>query len=209
MNTTISQVRHEVARGCSLADRAGERREVMNEEIVPGFDIESTEGLSISLEAVAGGTDLLVLKLAGQIDLVNTIGFQKRVDRAIKAGYKWLVFDLAGVHYISSTGVGAFTTFLRALRQRQGDLALVGTRPNVMQIITLLGLTSFFTFSGSRGESLEWFAQQRAAAAPAFPRVFGCPVCGKRLRGQKAGRYRCPECKTVLALDASGSTVPG
>jgi anti-anti-sigma factor len=209
MNDTISQMRQEVAWGCSLADRAGERREAMNKEIVPGFDIEQTEGLSISLERIEGGADLLGLKLAGQIDIINTIGFQKRVDRAVRAGYRWLIFDLGGVHYISSTGVGAFTSLLRTLRQRQGDLALVGTRPNVMQIITLLGLSSFFTFAGSRGESLECFAQQRAAAPPAFPRVFSCPVCGKRLRGQKAGRYRCPECKTVLALDASGSAVSG
>lgn len=182
----------------------------MNEEIVPGFDIEQTEGLSISLERIEGGTDLLGLRLAGQIDIINTIGFQRRIDRAIRAGYRWLVFDLDGVGYISSTGVGAFTTFLRTLRQRNGDFALVKTRPRVMEIITLLGLSSFFTFAASREESLQMFALAReGAAAGPFPRVFACPVCGKRLRGQKAGRYRCPECKTVLALDASGGLAQG
>ena len=89
MNDTISRMRQEVAWGCSLADRAGERREAMNEEIVPGFDIESTEGLSISLERVEGGTDLLVLKLAGQGVKCFSVGpirirmvTHKDVDRA-------------------------------------------------------------------------------------------------------------------------------
>ena len=42
-----------------------------------------------------------------------------------------------------------------------------------------------------------------------FPKIFSCPVCSKRLKATKSGRFRCSECKTILAIDNSGQVFLG
>jgi len=42
-----------------------------------------------------------------------------------------------------------------------------------------------------------------------FPKTFNCPICSKRLKASRAGRFRCSECKTILAIDNSGQVFLG
>ena len=42
-----------------------------------------------------------------------------------------------------------------------------------------------------------------------FPKIFKCPICGKKLKATKPGRFRCSECKTILAIDNSGQVFLG
>ncbi|MCP4178729.1 MAG: anti-sigma F factor antagonist, partial [bacterium] len=42
-----------------------------------------------------------------------------------------------------------------------------------------------------------------------FPKIFRCPICSKKLKASKAGRFRCSECKTILAIDNSGQVFLG
>ncbi|MDX9958981.1 MAG: anti-sigma F factor antagonist, partial [Spirochaetia bacterium] len=43
----------------------------------------------------------------------------------------------------------------------------------------------------------------------AFPKIFSCPICNKKLKAAKPGRFRCSECKTILAIDNSGQVFLG
>ena len=51
--------------------------------------------------------------------------------------------------------------------------------------------------------------QSQSAAAPlaasVFPRIFACPSCGKKLKVAGQGRFRCPGCQSILALDGNGN----
>ena len=40
---------------------------------------------------------------------------------------------------------------------------------------------------------------------PTFPKALKCPICEKKLRALRSGRFRCPECKTVLSIDELGT----
>ncbi|MBE6350425.1 MAG: anti-sigma F factor antagonist, partial [Spirochaetaceae bacterium] len=42
-----------------------------------------------------------------------------------------------------------------------------------------------------------------------FPKIFACPVCSKKLKAVKSGRFRCSECKTILAIDEQGQVFLG
>jgi predicted RNA-binding Zn-ribbon protein involved in translation (DUF1610 family) len=37
-----------------------------------------------------------------------------------------------------------------------------------------------------------------------FPRVFSCPACNKKLKAEKPGQFRCPECKNILVINDAG-----
>lgn len=181
-----------------------------NNDIVPGFDEEKDESLRIKLQRVDGIADALVLYLSGYIDTYNSNFFQKRINRAVEAGYHKLIFNCSGLTYVSSTGIGSFTAFLKAVKPRGGDIVLLEIQPRVYEVFQLLGFSQFFTIRDSLDDAVQYF--QKSAAKPSaqvFPRTFKCPVCSVRLRAGRSGRFRCSKCRTILAIDQSGQVFLG
>ncbi len=181
-----------------------------NNDIVPGFDEEKDESLRIRLEQVPGADGVLILWLSGYIDTFNSNFFGKRVQRAIEAGYTRLIFHCGGLNYVSSTGIGSFTAFLKSVRPRGGNIVLLEIQPKVYEVFQLLGFAQFFTIRDNLDEAKEFFTREtQASESDIFPRVFKCPICGTRLRAAKAGRYRCANCRTILAINATGEVFLG
>ena len=181
-----------------------------NNDIVKGFDDEKDESLKIKLQKVTDVEGCLVLELTGYIDTYNSNYFQKRVQRAIEAGFTRLIFQCGGLNYVSSTGIGSFTAFLKGVKPRGGDLVLLEIQPKVYEVFQLLGFSQFFNIKDNLEDSVNFF---RAGATPEsanlFPKIFACPICSKKLKALKSGRFRCSECKTILAIDNSGQVFLG
>jgi len=182
-----------------------------NNDIVPGFDDEKDESLKIRLQKVDPVEGCLVLYLTGYIDTYNSNFFQKRVNRAIEANYIRLVFNCAGLNYVSSTGICSFTAFLKAVKPRGGDLVLLEIQPKVYEVFQLLGFSQFFNIKDNMEEALDFFSKggQAGGGSSVFPKIFKCPICSKKLKATKSGRFRCSECKTILAIDNSGQVFLG
>ncbi|MDC7226196.1 MAG: STAS domain-containing protein [Spirochaetales bacterium] len=181
-----------------------------NNDIVTGFDEEKDDSLKIKLQAVDGVEGCLVLFLTGYIDTYNSNFFQKRVTKAIEAGYIKLIFNCSGLNYVSSTGIGSFTAFLKAVRPRGGDLVLLEIQPKVYEVFQLLGFSQFFNIKDNLTEAVEFFgAGGGTKSSDVFPKIFQCPICSKKLKATKSGRFRCSECKTILAIDNSGQVFLG
>ena len=92
-----------------------------NNEIVAGFDIEKDDSLKIRLQKIDSVKGCLVLYLTGYIDTYNSNLFQKRVNKAIESGYSRLIFHCGSLNYVSSTGIGSFTAFLKTVKPRGGE----------------------------------------------------------------------------------------
>jgi anti-sigma B factor antagonist len=181
-----------------------------NNDIVPGFDEERDESLKIRLQKVDGTEGCLVLYLTGYIDTYNSNFFQKRVNRAIEAGFTKLIFHCSGLNYVSSTGIGSFTAFLKAVKPRSGDLVLLEIQPKVYEVFQLLGFSQFFNIKDNLDEAVEFFSKGAAINdSDIFPKIFKCPICSTKLRASKPGRFRCSNCKTILAIDNSGQIFLG
>lgn len=181
-----------------------------NNDIVPGFDEEKDESLKIRLQKVDSVDGCLILFLTGYIDTYNSNFFQKRVNRAIESGNTRLIFHCGGLNYVSSTGIGSFTAFLKAVKPRGGDLVLLEIQPKVYEVFQLLGFSQFFNIKDNLDEAAEFFAKGGVTVeSDVFPKIFKCPICSKKLKATKAGRFRCSECKTILAIDNSGQVFLG
>jgi anti-anti-sigma factor len=181
-----------------------------NNEIVSGFDDEKDESLKIRLEKVSQVTGCLVLHLSGYIDTYNSNYFQKRVAKAIEAGFIQLVFHCGGLNYVSSTGIGSFTAFLKSVKPRGGDLVLLEIQPKVYEVFQLLGFSQFFNIKESLDDAISFFSNGAPGEQVSlFPKVFSCPICSKKLKALKPGRFRCSECKTILAIDNLGQVFLG
>jgi anti-anti-sigma factor len=181
-----------------------------NNDIVAGFDDEKDDSLKIRLQKFDNVENCLALYLTGYIDTYNSNYFQKRVQKAIETGYIKLIFHCGGLNYVSSTGIGSFTSFLKAAKPRGGDLVLLEIQPKVYEVFQLLGFSQFFNIKDNLDEAVAFFEQKGAAGTGSiFPKIFKCPICSKKLKASKSGRFRCSECKTILAIDNNGQVFLG
>jgi anti-sigma B factor antagonist len=181
-----------------------------NNEIVPGFDDEKDDSLKIRLQKADSANGCLILFLTGYIDTYNSNFFQKRVSKAIESGYIRLIFHCGGLNYVSSTGIGSFTAFLKNVKPRGGDIVLLEIQPKVYEVFQLLGFSQFFNIKDNLDESVDFFLRgEQTGKADVFPKIFACPICSKKLKAIKSGRFRCSECKTILAIDSNGTVFLG
>jgi anti-sigma B factor antagonist len=181
-----------------------------NNDIVPGFDDEKDDSLKIKLTRIDEAPRCLMLALTGYIDTYNSNFFQKRIQKAIEAGFVRLIFQCGSLNYVSSTGIGSFTTFLKAVKPQGGDLVMMDIQPKVYEVFQLLGFSQFFNIMETLDDSINFFHATPVKDKPSiFPKVVSCPICYKKLKAVKAGRFRCSECKSILAIDESGQVLLG
>jgi anti-sigma B factor antagonist len=176
----------------------------MNNMILPGFDEDACDSLSIALHRL-DLDDCLAMKLVGQIDAFSASYFQKSVEKAINAGFTSVVLLLGGVDYISSTGVGALLRLQKMARERDGDISLVDVRPKIMEIFRIMCLERLFSCPESQEEAI----QRLREAKPVFPGKVKCPGCGKELRVSRPGLFRCPGCRSTVTIDERGVASTG
>ena len=176
-----------------------------NNDIVPGFDDEKDDSLKIRLQKVDSVDNCLTLFLTGYIDTYNSNFFQKRVGKAIEAGFIRLIFNCGGLNYVSSTGIGSFTAFLKAVKPRGGDIVLLEIQPKVYEVFQLLGFSQFFNIkdNGMR----RWLSSSRATRARPLPssrRYFLAPSAIKSSRRRSPAGFAVRNAKR-----SSRSTTPG
>jgi len=180
-----------------------------NNNLVPGFNDERDDSLKINLEKLEDVENGIIIYLNGYIDTYNSNFFQKRIQKVVEAGFINLVFNCASLNYVSSTGIGSFTAFLKMIKPKNGDIVLLEIQPKVYEVFQLLGFSQFFNIKESMAEATLFFHQGAPSTDSVFPKVFSCPVCSKRLKATKKGRFRCSECKSILAIDDGGQVFLG
>jgi len=181
-----------------------------NNAIVPGFDNEKDDSLTISLRKADSINRGIFIYLSGYIDTYNSSFFQKQITKVIEAGYVNLVFSCASLNYVSSTGIGSFTVFLKVVKPKGGDVVLLEIQPKVYEVFQLLGFSQFFNIKGTAEEAISYFNNGGSVSeSSVFPKIIGCPVCNKKLRATKAGRFRCSGCRSILAISELGDVTLG
>ena len=110
----------------------------------------------LQIEEQSGSRDgVLILRLAGPVNLANVFGFQSKV-RADQS--RALILDFTSVPLIDSAGIGALVGAY-VNRQKDGrSLGLVGVNQRVLQALEVTRVDGFFHFYNSIAEA------ERAAA---------------------------------------------
>ncbi len=81
-----------------------------------------------------------VLQLAGTLDAPGGIALEQRVAPLLEAGTRRLVFDLHGLNYAASVGIGAILSCLRRTKAVGGVLVLAQPSEPVREVLTTLRL---------------------------------------------------------------------
>lgn len=179
-----------------------------NNDIIWGFDDERDDSLKIVLKKV--NDRCLILFLDGYIDTYNSLYFQSRVSKAIVAGFLQLIFDCEKLTYISSTGIGSFSVFLKNIKPQGGEAVLVHITPKAYEVFHLLGFAPFFPIKHDAQEAIAFLASvPEFGVAGCFPTIILCPVCKHKMNIKCTGRYRCLSCKTILSVDSNANVFLG
>ncbi len=180
-----------------------------NNALVSGFDNTTNDNLKITLGAPDGLREGIVITLNGYIDIYTSAFFQAQIEKIMGAGFINLIFDCKNLDYVSSTGIGVFSSLLKNIKLQSGDIALVGMPGKVYEVFQLLGFVQLFRFYDTLEAALSCFCTEGDTATSVFPMIFPCPVCSKRLKTMTPGRFRCSECKSILAVDEQGKVLVG
>ena len=80
--------------------------------------------LRIAVEQARGRVDVTILRIEGSVDAANHKALQTAVDTAYADGARYMLFDLAGVAYMSSAGLQVLHRIIGRLadpRSAEGD----------------------------------------------------------------------------------------
>ncbi len=98
---------------------------------------------------------VLVVILQGRLDAAHNQDIRDIVGREIESnGTKGVVFDLAGLEYISSAGFREFFLLGRQLQRIGGGLAVCALQPSVQQIFDIAQFQTAYPVCVTRDEAL-------------------------------------------------------
>jgi anti-sigma B factor antagonist len=85
------------------------------------------------------------VEVKGELDASSAIKLDYVLQQALDQGHKKILVDFAALHYISSPGIGVFTSKLEDCQKNNVLLVLFGMNENVLNVFKILGLDQLLT----------------------------------------------------------------
>ncbi|HBT20474.1 MAG TPA: anti-sigma F factor antagonist [Peptococcaceae bacterium] len=85
--------------------------------------------------------DTLFLRLKGEFDMLTADEFRSAVDDHFDGKrVKNLILDISKVSFIDSSGLGAILARYKKIKQLNGNMVIVGAKPQVKRVLELSGV---------------------------------------------------------------------
>lgn len=114
----------------------------------------------------------VVLRVAGEMDLVTSPAVRQHVHDAVAEGRHWLVLDLSQVQFCDSSGVGVLIAARRLMRSCSGRLRLIlppqgaAHGSHVHRVLAALGVRRLFDVYPDLGAATKLNDQNEGAVGP-------------------------------------------
>jgi anti-sigma B factor antagonist len=100
----------------------------------------------------------------GRLDAVTVPALESVLEQHLAANHVRLVLDMAGVAYLSSSGLRALLRARKGAQAAGGDVVLCNMTPRVREVFEMIGFTSLFrVFDGVAEASASFTAPKPAA----------------------------------------------
>jgi anti-sigma B factor antagonist len=99
--------------------------------------------------------DFSVLRIKGRIDTVHSSVLENEVNQLFDNGEKKLVFNCAGMNYISSSGLRVFLVAQKKAMALKGKLLLCNMQPAIQEIFRISGFSNLFKIFETQEAALE------------------------------------------------------
>src|SRR4051812_1812107 len=97
---------------------------------------------------------VVLVQLVGEIDILSVGELKRRsgeFDRALPAH---IVFDMAGLTFIDSSGINALVQAVRSVEARGGTAVLAAPSPEARRVFDIIGLSQVVSVVQSREAAL-------------------------------------------------------
>ncbi len=84
------------------------------------------------------GGGAITVKLTGSLDTATAPELERQLFPALPAAVKDLVFDLAGLKFISSAGLRIFATARKQLKERGGQVSFLNMQPQIQEVFEIM-----------------------------------------------------------------------
>jgi anti-sigma B factor antagonist len=106
------------------------------------------------IEEQRASSDTAVLAIHGEADLHAAPELKERLRAAIDRGVTVVVVDLTDTDFVDSTSLGVLLGATKRLREREGEIRLVVSRPELRRIFEITLLDRVFQLHDTREEAL-------------------------------------------------------
>ncbi len=184
------------------------------------------ENLTVEFEIHSENQEVGIAHLSGAVDLSNVEEFSKFLEKVIDSQCPTIVFDLAGLGYMNSTGFGALSAKTIS-ENHDRRFIFCNMEENITSVFAIFGLESIcevytdlptalakaldpdvdieqceVKISESATDAAEEIPAAEAKAE--FPLVKACPSCSKKVNFHRAGHYKCPHCGVIHYVNEEG-----
>jgi len=97
------------------------------------------------VEKKGNGRPVHVITLSGRLDALGLPSFQDRLSSIPNGRGARVVFDLSGVSFVGSAGIGLFLSFVEEVRDAGGDVRFINIPESILSILSLLNVLEFLT----------------------------------------------------------------
>lgn len=94
-----------------------------------------------------------VIDVKGEVDVYTAPKLREKIVDLVTQGSYRLVVDLEGVEFMDSTGLGVLVGGLKRVKSHGGTLALVCTKPKILKVFSITGLSKVFPIYDSVREA--------------------------------------------------------
>ena len=86
----------------------------------------------------------LILKLQGSLDIYTSLDLKNHIEK-IQKPPEILIFDLNGIDYVDSSGIGTLIKIINFLKEKQTGFFVTGIKSSIEKIFVVAGLMPYFT----------------------------------------------------------------
>jgi anti-sigma B factor antagonist len=109
------------------------------------------EAVDLTIESRREGP-WTVLQVSGELDLHTSPALRDQVSELLEAGTIKLAIDLEHVGFMDSSSLGVVVMALKRIRERDGELALVGANGSPLKVLRLTGIDRLMPTYGSTAD---------------------------------------------------------
>lgn len=93
-----------------------------------------------------------ILQVSGELDLHTSPALRDSVFELLEAGASRLAIDVEHVGFMDSSSLGILVMALKRIREKGGDLALVGVNGSPLKVLALTGIDRLMPTYGSTAD---------------------------------------------------------
>ncbi len=136
------------------------------------------------------------IELRGSLDVYNAQDVASYITLILSATKEdIIIYDLKELEFISSQGIASLVS-VNSTFQNLKKIYFLNANNKIIEMFNLLGLKESCIFISDIKEIHD--------KNYLFPLTIECSSCQQKFQVRKAGRFKCPSCKTVISINKKG-----